>query len=261
MLGTYRIPVPRSIQCFSGPYGTLALYIVNIVRKFFALQGHRLTPTLIQRLPELVGNHRPQGVDRRGVPGQVLFDPSVSKQPISTLSDGAPTYPTKLALDRIQRLPNRLFLLCVCTPCARLYPELDVAQQVRDAIPHVARSHAQLAFRDEGSAVTPDVKNAAQTQEGKRPVGSSVAVLPVHGVAGAKDAQVAIRDLVPVNMAEVGGDDGVAGGDDVLLKSGHEIVRAKGARYVQYGGSRIVGKKEWLDLLEILALDQVPRVR
>lgn len=80
--------------------------------------------------------------------------------------------------------------------------------------------------------MTSNVKDAAQSQEWKRPVDPVVAMLPVQGVAGAKDAEVAVGGLAAVSTAKVGGDEGVAGGDDVLLKSGHGIVRVKDVREV-----------------------------
>ena len=65
-----------------------------------------------------------------------------------------------------------------------------------------------------------DVEDAAKPEEGHGPFSwCLVAVVPVYRVAGAEDADVAVRDLWSVLLGELSGDKGIAIGDEIALKA------------------------------------------
>ena len=65
-----------------------------------------------------------------------------------------------------------------------------------------------------------DVEDAAKPQEGLGPFGwYLVAVVPVHRVAGAEDADVAVRDFSSVLLGEFSGNEGIALDDDIFLEA------------------------------------------
>ena len=65
-----------------------------------------------------------------------------------------------------------------------------------------------------------DVEDAAKPQEGLSQFGwYLVAVVPVYLVAGAEDADVAVKDFSFVLLGELGGDEGIALDDDIFLEA------------------------------------------
>ena len=65
-----------------------------------------------------------------------------------------------------------------------------------------------------------DIEDTAKPQEGLGPFGwYLVAVVPVYRVAGAKDADIAARDLSFVLLGELSGDEGIALDDEIFLEA------------------------------------------